>query len=258
VRVVEPDAGARVSGSGAVRVALVTGASRGIGRAIAARLAADGFRVAGTATSSRSFDASAPLALPLALDVSAPAAVGDAVARVVAELGRLDVVVNNAGIAGSNSLDEPPGEGDELWHRILDVDLNGPYYVAKAALPHLPDRSGRIVNVGSVLSLMGVADQSAYTAAKHGLLGLTRALADLLAPRGITCNLVAPGWVETDMARARWEELGTTKERIASKAPTGRIMVPEDVAAAVGFLVREDSAGVNGQVVTVDGGTLQY
>ena len=136
-----------------------------------------------------------------------------------AGLAHVDALVNCAGLAGANSL-----EGDDaLWHAIVAANLHGTYYCCKAALPLLPDGSGRIVNIASVLGLRGVPDQTAYCAAKHGVVGFTRALALAVAPRGITVNAICPGWVDTDMARQRFTRARPDAEAAAAGVPTGHI-----------------------------------
>jgi NAD(P)-dependent dehydrogenase (short-subunit alcohol dehydrogenase family) len=176
----------------------------------------------------------------------------DAVRAVFRALPRVDVLVNSAGIAGVNSLD---GD-DALWHAIIASNLHGTYHCCKAALPLLPDGSGRIVNIASVLGLRGVPDQTAYCAAKHGVVGFTRALAMALAPRGITVNALCPSWVDTDMARQRFAELGITPEQAGAGLPNGRIATPEEVADAVAWLVRPESRGITGHTLPIDGGVL--
>jgi len=232
------------------RVAVVTGGTRGIGRAIADRLAADGFSVIAAARH-------APTAggVPMAggseyrrCDVTDAASVQG----LFAGLDRVDVLVNCAGLAGANAL-----EGDDaLWHAIIAANLHGTYYCCKAALPRLPDRGGRIVNIASVLGLRAVPDQTAYCAAKHGVIGFTRALALALAPRGITVNAVCPGWVDTDMARQRFAELGLTPEAAAAGVPTGHIATPEEVADAVAWLLRPEVRSITGHALPIDGGGL--
>ncbi|HET8997884.1 MAG TPA: SDR family NAD(P)-dependent oxidoreductase [Acetobacteraceae bacterium] len=226
------------------RLALVTGGTRGIGRAIAARLAAEGCRVivaARTAPETAEFEFRR-------CDVTDPASV----AALFAALDRLDVLVNNAGLAGANRLDAD----DALWHAIIASNLHGTYHCCKAALPLLPDGTGRIVNIASVLGLRGVPDQTAYCAAKHGVVGFTRALALALAPRGITVNALCPGWVDTGMAQRRFAELGITAEQAAQGVPTGRIVTPEEVAAAVAWLIRPEAGSVTGLALPLDGGAL--
>ena len=226
------------------RLALVTGGTRGIGAAIATRLAADGCHVVVVARH-------APTHCPFefrACDITDAAAV----AALFAGLPRLDVLVNNAGLAGANVLD---GD-DALWHAIVATNLHGTYHCCKAALPRLPDETGRIVNIASVLGLRGVPDQTAYCAAKHGVVGFTRALALAVAPRGITVNAVCPGWVDTDMAQQRFAELGITPAEAAAGVPTRRIASPAEVADAVAWLASPAARSITGHALPLDGGGL--
>lgn len=232
------------------RVVLVTGGTKGIGRATALAFRDEGWRVHICARS-------APVDLPKGLiphecDVGDADSVRAMFGRIEEGERRLDVLVNNAGIAGANPIGE--GTTDEIWHEILRINLTGAYLCAKAALPLLPDGTGRIVNVSSTLGLRGSADQSAYSASKHGVIGLTRSLALALAPRGITVNAVCPSWVDTDMAASRWREIAITREQAAADTPTGRIATPEDVAAAIRFLASAEARHINGQAIPVDGG----
>jgi NAD(P)-dependent dehydrogenase (short-subunit alcohol dehydrogenase family) len=174
------------------------------------------------------------------------------VGRLFQGLDRVDALVNNAGLAGANALD---GD-DALWHAIITANLHGTYHCCKAALPRLPDGSGRIVNIASVLGLRGVADQTAYCAAKHGVVGFTRALALALAPRGITVNAVCPGWVDTDMARQRFAELDISRDVAAASLPTQKIATPEEVADAVLWLLRPEARSITGHALPIDGGGL--
>jgi len=171
---------------------------------------------------------------------------------IFANLSRVDALVNCAGIAGANRLD---GD-DALWHAIIASNLHGTYHTCKAALPLLPDRTGRIVNIASVLGLRGVPDQTAYCAAKHAVVGFSRALALAVAPRGITVNALCPGWVDTDMAHQRYAELGITAEQAAAGVPTGRIATPAEVADAVLWLLRPEARGITGHALPIDGGGL--
>ena len=227
-----------------MKTALVTGGTRGIGRAVADRLAAEGFSVivAGRVV---------PLASP---HMFRPCDVADAdqVRRLFDGLEQVDALVCAAGIAGVNSL----SGDDAVWHAIVNSNLNGTYYCCKAALPLLPDGTGRIVTIASVLGLRGVPDQTAYCAAKHGVVGFTRALALLLAPRGITVNAICPGWVETGMAEQRFAELGITAEQAAAGVPTGRIASPAEIADAVVWLLRPESRGITGHALPIEGGGL--
>ena len=180
--------------------------------------------------------------------------VADAVSvrAVFAGLGRVDALVNCAGIAGANRLD---GD-DALWHAIIGSNLHGTYHCCKAALPLLPDGTGRIVNIASVLGLRGVPDQTAYCAAKHGVVGFTRALALAVASRGITVNAVCPGWVDTDMAGQRYAELGIDAKQAAAGVPTGRIAAPAEIADTVIWLLRSQARGITGHALPIDGGGL--
>jgi len=229
------------------RIVLVTGGSKGIGLAAAQAFLTEGCHVHVCARSD-------PSDLPAGLvfhqcDVGEAASVR---AMFAAIGGRLDVLVNNAGISGVNPLDAEGG--DEIWDKILRINLTGTYLCSKAALPLLPDGTGRIVNVSSSLGLHGSPDQSAYCAAKHGVVGFTRALALSLAPRGITVNAVCPSWVDTDMAARRWREIGMTREDAAGDTPSGRIASPEDVAATILFLASPGARHINGQAIPIDGG----
>jgi NAD(P)-dependent dehydrogenase (short-subunit alcohol dehydrogenase family) len=226
-----------------MKLAVVTGGTRGIGRAVADRLATEGWDVLvlarHDATSSHRF---------IPCDVADAQAVRD----VFSGLDRVDALVNCAGIAGANRLD-----GDDvLWHAIVGANLHGTYHCCKAALTLLPDGTGRIVNIASVLGLRGVPDQTAYCAAKHGVVGFTRALALALAPRGITVNALCPGWVDTDMAAGRYAELGITAEQAAAGVPTGRIASPAEVADAAVWLLRPEARGITGHALPIDGGGL--
>jgi NAD(P)-dependent dehydrogenase (short-subunit alcohol dehydrogenase family) len=227
------------------RLALVTGGTRGIGLAIARRLVADGF---GVVAAARREVAGLPWGVRFApLDVTDRTAVE----ALIDGLPRLDLLVNNAGLAGAQDHDAD----DVLWHAILATNLTGAWFCARAALRRLPDGTGRIVNIASVLGLRGVPDQPAYVAAKHGLVGLTRALAMQAAPRGITVNAVCPGWVETEMAAQRYAEIGITAEQAAAGVPVGRVARPFEVAETVAFLARAGAGSITGQAIVVDGGS---
>ena len=227
---------------------LVTGGGRGIGRAIAARFAAAGADVLACGRSTPREALSAGVRF-VACDVSA----AREVRQLFAALGALDILVNNAGIGGENPLGEA---ADEDWHRIIATNLTGTYLCSKAALPLLPDESGRIINIASVLGLRGVAGATAYCAAKHGVVGFTRALALELAPRRITVNAICPSWVKTDMAEQRWRETGMTESDAAAHMPTGRITTPEEVAGAAFYLAGKEAGNITGQTLTLDGGAI--
>lgn len=231
---------------------LVTGGSRGIGLAVVDRFKRSGWRVAACASALGHLSES-PADLKFACDVAEPEAVRDSVAVIVRKFGAINALVNSAGLAGSNPLD--PESDDALWHRVIDVNLNGTYYFTKHAFPHIPD-GGRIINIGSLLSHKGVADQTAYSAAKHAVLGFTRAFAHHAAGRGVTVNAVCPGWVRTDMARSRWEELHIDEETAASGVPLGRVVEPAEVASLVHFLASDQAGAITGQAFNIDGGML--
>ena len=248
------------------RVALVTGASRGIGAEIAKALAHAGARVA---LAARSNDAIVRLAAELPngavarqLDVTDRAAVDRVVDEVASIEGRLDIVVNNAGLSVRDTISHG---SDAWWEDAIRVNLTAPFFVCRAAMRHLRE-GGRVVNVGSVLSLTGAGDNAAYTAAKHGLLGLGRALADEVAARGITVNTVCPGWVDTGMAVGGFEVLARkqgiavdeARKRALGNVPTGRILTPEEVAQVVVFLCRSEAQGIHGQAIRIDGGATSW
>jgi NAD(P)-dependent dehydrogenase (short-subunit alcohol dehydrogenase family) len=228
-------------------LAMVTGGTRGIGRACAERLATLGHRVIAAART----QPAAPLPTGVEftpLDVGDPASVRAAFAR----LEHLSILVCAAGTAGGDPVNDP----DEAhWRGIMASNLDGAWRCCMAAAPILPqDGRGRIVLLASVLGLRAVPDQVAYTAAKHGVVGLARALALKLAPRRITVNALCPGWVATSMAHARWQELGMSEAEAALGTPTGRITTAEEVAAAVAWLVSEEAGNVTGQAIVLDGG----
>lgn len=244
----------------ASRVALVTGGGRGIGRAIALRLAQDGIAVAvnyrgNTAAANevvRQIVDAGGRAVALGGDVAASGEAARLVNETVAQLGRLDILVNNAGITRDN-LTLRLSEDD--WDAVLSTNLKGAFLCAKAALrPLLRAReSGRIVSVSSVVGLTGNAGQANYAAAKAGLLGLTKSLAREVASRGITVNAVAPGFITTEMTDALPAEM---RESVKATIPLGYFGTPEDVAATVAFLASLAARYITGQVLSVDGGMV--
>ncbi|HEX5328237.1 MAG TPA: SDR family NAD(P)-dependent oxidoreductase, partial [Acetobacteraceae bacterium] len=229
------------------RIAVVTGGTRGIGAAIADRLAEDGYTV--IAAARRPPAQTQKQVSFVACDV----ADASSVHALFAPLRRVDALVCCAGLAGANRLDTAD---DTLWHAIIGTNLHGTYHCCRAALGLLQDRTGRVVTIASVLGLRGVADQTAYCAAKHGVVGFTRALALALAPRGITANAVCPGWVDTEMAASRFGELGITAADAAAGLPTGRIATPAEVAGVVAFLLSPAAASITGHALPIDGGGL--
>lgn len=238
------------------RVALVTGATRGIGRACALALAGAGADVSAVATSEERL---AALARELAakgvrthvkrVDVSRPEDADAAVAETLQALGRLDILVNNAGIARDNLLLRMK---PEEWDEVMAVNLRGPFNFIKAATrPMMKQRSGRIINISSVAGLIGNPGQANYTAAKAGLIALTKTAAKEYGSRGILVNAVAPGFIETDMVAGLDPKM---MQEVAARLPLGRLGKPEEVAAAVLFLASDLGAYITGQTLVVDGG----
>ena len=237
--------------------ALVTGASRGIGRAVALRLASEGASVALNYNSGQSeaeavaaeIAAAGGSAVTLQGNVADAAQADALVDAAVGALGGLDILVNNAGITRDNLLMRL---SEDDWDAVIDTNLKGAFLCTKAAIrPMLRQRSGRIVNMSSVVALTGNPGQANYTAAKAGLIGFTRTVAREVASRGITVNAVAPGFIATQMVDSIPEDL---RAQIRERIPLGAFGAPEDVAGCVAFLVSEDAAYVTGQVLSIDGG----
>jgi NAD(P)-dependent dehydrogenase (short-subunit alcohol dehydrogenase family) len=236
------------------KVALVTGASRGLGAGIAAALKEAGATVVGTSRKQGSAEQVAERldSVPVAMDVSDVASVRAGVDRVASELGRLDVLVNNAG------LNIPQGvfDVDEAsWDAVLDTNLKGTFFAAQAAARHMAGRGegGRIINVASQAGVVGIEERSAYGASKGGTVLLTKVLAIELAQHGITVNAVAPTFIATELTRATLED-PAWRERILSRIPLGRVGEVEDVAAATVYLASPAAAMVTGHTLLVDGG----
>jgi len=238
------------------KVAVVTGGSRGIGRAIAEHLARGGARVAVVA---RSADRAQEVASSLegeghrgyACDVADAAAVDALVKSVEEDFGSLDVLVNNAGVTEDNLLVRL---SDEDWDRVLDTNLKGAFNTIRAAARGMMRRrEGRIINITSVVGIMGNKGQANYAASKAGLIGLTKSVAKELASRGIQCNAVAPGFIETDMTAAMTE---AARAELAGAIPLGRLGTPDDIAAVVRFLAGPGASYITGQVIVVDGGMV--
>jgi 3-oxoacyl-[acyl-carrier protein] reductase len=238
------------------QVALVTGATRGIGRSIARELAVAGARVAVVGRSAgTAADAAAALAGEghhgYGCDMADPAAVEALVRKVEAELGSLEVLVNNAGITRDNVLVRL---ADEAWDAVLDTNLKGAFAAIRAAARGMMRRRrGRIINITSVVGLTGNRGQANYAASKAGLIGLTKSVAKELASRGILCNAVAPGFIETEMTAGLSDE---ARSALSSQIPLGRLGTGDDVAAVVRFLAGPGAAYVTGQVIVVDGGMV--
>lgn len=186
-------------------------------------------------------------------DISNPDEVKNLFEKIKNSRSNLDCVVNNAGIAGANDINSEAGI--EQWEKVISTNLSGPFYISKFSQPLLHS-GANIINIASVLSHVGVPDQSAYCAAKHGLLGLTKSLAKALAPRGIKVNAVSPGWVNTDMAAIRSSELRIPLNQLAEQIPLGKIISPDEIANAVFFLAENNLANFTGQSLVIDGGFL--
>lgn len=235
------------------KIALVTGATRGIGRAVAEELASKGAFVIGTATSEKGAESiSAYLGEKgrgLVLNVADQASIDAVLEYIKQEFGDIDILVNNAGITRDNLLMRMK---DEEWFDILQTNLSSVYHLSKAMLrTMMKKRFGRIINIGSVVGSMGNAGQTNYCAAKAGLIGFSKALAKEVASRGITVNVVAPGFIATDMTEVLSEEL---KNNLLTKIPAGRLGEPKDIAKAVAFLASDDAAYINGTTLHVNGG----
>jgi 3-oxoacyl-[acyl-carrier protein] reductase len=239
------------------QVAIVTGAGRGIGEAIARRFAAEGAKVAVVSrTESNSQKvaealnaAHADVAKPYAVDVADFDAVQKVGEQILADFGRVDVLVNNAGIT-RDTLAMRMSSDD--WDAVLDTNLKGAFNFTRAVLRAMvKQRGGRVINISSVSGLMGLAGQANYAASKAGLIGMSKSIARELASRGITVNVVAPGFIETDMTSVLSEEI---RKGAQAQIPLARFGAGEDIAAAVAFLSSAEAAYITGQVLAVDGG----
>jgi 3-oxoacyl-[acyl-carrier protein] reductase len=239
-----------------MRTALVTGASRGIGKACAIALAAAGCRVALAARSlenleetTASMRASGSETFPVEMDLSNRDSVVNSISRTTKEFGRIDILVNNAGVTKDGlAMRMKPAD----WDVVLQTNLTGPFYAIQQVLPGMMrERWGRIVNISSVVGEMGNPGQANYVASKAGLIGLTKSLAREVGSRNITVNAVAPGFIETGMTQGLTLEL---KQKMIDQTPLGRIGSPEEVAAAVKFLASDEASFITGHVLDVNGG----
>lgn len=239
------------------KVALVTGASRGIGKAIAEQLQSLGATVIGTATSESgaenisqylSQNAENP-GVGLVLNVTNDESIATLFDTIKSNHGSVDILVNNAGITRDNLFMRMK---DDEWNDILDTNLTSVFKVSKAAIrPMMKKKAGRIINIGSVVGSMGNAGQVNYSTAKAGLLGFTKSLAREIASRGITVNTIAPGFIDTDMTKTLTDE---QKEGIFSQVPTNRLGKPEEIASTVAFLASDCAAYITGETIHVNGG----
>lgn len=235
------------------KIALVTGASRGIGRAIAEKLVKNGATVIGTATTEKGAEAISQYlganGKGFLLNVTDEKSIDSVIDAVKSQFGDIDILVNNAGITRDNLLMRMK---ENEWQDILDTNLTSVFRVSKALLrTMMKKRYGRIVTIGSVVGTMGNAGQANYSAAKAGLIGFSKSLAREVASRGITVNVVAPGFIETDMTRALSDEQRTA---ILSQVPANRLGEPDEIANAVAFLVSDDAAYITGETLHINGG----
>ena len=242
------------------KVAIITGASRGIGLAIARRLHQEGANVALCARSSIE-DLGRERSIAVAMDIRDPKNVETGVRRILDRFGKADIVVNNAGISGVTPVD---ASTTLPWLDIIQTNLVGTYYVIRATVPHIPN-GGRIIMMSSVLGKFGVPGYTAYCAAKTGLIGFSRALALELAPRKITVNALCPGWVDTAMARSGMGDIAAAqgisveefKRQALSRVPLGEMVKPEEVANLVVFLASDAGKNITAQAISICGGSTQ-
>jgi len=240
------------------KVALVTGASRGLGQAIALALAAEGASIAAVARSEEALQSTLEVirtaggtAEPFALDVSDSAAAEATVEKIVARFTHIDVLVNNAGVTRDGLLMRMTAEA---WDTVINTNLKGAFNLTKpVGRLMVKQRAGRIINISSVIGLMGNAGQANYAASKAGLIGFTKSVAREFASRGITCNVVCPGFIETDMTKALSDDL---KAKLLERIPLQRLGQPDDVAGVVAFLTSPAANYITGQILTVDGGMV--
>ena len=241
------------------QVAVVTGAGRGIGHAIAVRLASEGARVASVSrteanaqkTADEINDTRPEAARAYSVDVSDHPAVQQIGARILEDFGRVDILVNNAGVTRDGL---SMRMSIEDWDTVLNTNLKGAFnFVQAIQRSMIKQRSGRIINISSVIGLIGNAGQANYAASKAGLIGFTKSLAREVASRGITVNALAPGLIETDMTAVLSEEV---RKNILSKIPLGALGQPDDIASAVAFLASAEAKYITGQVLAVDGGMV--
>lgn len=251
------------------RRAVVTGAGRGIGRSIALALAQAGADVAVTARTQGEIEqlaaeirAMGRQSLAVPCDVTDSEQVKHMASTLIDGLGGVDILVNNAGNAGSHKFLNHP---DELWHRMLSINLTSVYYVTRAFVPKLIEqRWGRIITIASMASRVGGSYIAAYTAAKHGVLGLTRALAVELLPYNITVNAICPGYVNTPMTDASVSNIAArtgmseaqAREALEKSSPQKRLFEPEEIAAVAVFLAQDINKGITGQAINIDGGGM--
>jgi NAD(P)-dependent dehydrogenase (short-subunit alcohol dehydrogenase family) len=244
------------------KTALITGGGRGIGRAIALAFAREGIRIAVAARTAEQVEQVAREigngAIALVCDVADP----QSVAQMFERVGDVDILVNNAGVAESATV---VNTTDELWHRHLSINLSGTFYCTRAVLPAMLKKGwGRIINIASIAGKTGAPYIAAYSASKHGVLGLTKSIALEVATMGITVNAICPGYVDTDMVSRGVERITSRTGRTAEEAldtlkkmsPQNRLVTVEEVAAVALLLASDEGRGINGQGINVDGGTV--
>ncbi len=240
------------------RTALVTGGSRGIGKAIALALAAHGARVAinyakNAAAAEEAAKEIGADTVTVAGDVSDPAAAAKIVEDAIGALGRIDILVNNAGVTADDLILRM---SEDAWDRVIDTNLKGTFSVTKAAIRGMVrQRHGRIINISSVAGIVGNPGQANYAAAKAGIIGFTKAIAKEVASRNITANVIAPGFVDTEMTA---DLTDAQRQEIMKIVAVGRTGTPADIAPAAVFLASDEAAYVTGHVLTVDGGLVMY
>ena len=250
------------------KTALITGGGRGIGREIALTFARHGARIAVAARTAEQVEQVASEigngAIALVCDVSDSESVTRMFSDMRERLGDADILVNNAGIAESATF---VNTTDELWHRHLSINLSGTFYCTRAALPAMLKKGwGRVINVASIAAKTGAPYVAAYTASKHGVLGLTRTVALEVATKGVTVNAICPGYVETEMVSRGIEQITNKTGRTAEEAldslkkmsPQNRLVTPEEVAALALLLASDEGRGINGQGINIDGGTVLH
>ena len=240
------------------KVVVITGASGGLGSAMARRFASDGAKVAvcdlkGTETVAKEISESGAIARAYNFDITDRNAVADAMAKIVKDLGSISVLVNNAGInVGPDQRKHVDGFSDQWWDAILKVDLDGTYNCTKAAIPYMSEGSS-IVNISSIVGMVPLRNQCAFTAAKAGVINFTKAIAMELAPQGIRANAICPGTIGIAVTNRLWKD-NSAMEGLLSHIPMGRQGVPNEIANATAFLASDAASYITGAVLPVDGG----